>query len=55
MKMDVIETGLGGMEWIGLVQGTVQWRILVNVAMKLQVPYNARKFLKNGVFWVVTP
>jgi hypothetical protein len=37
IKMELGEVGWGGMGWIGLAQGRVQWRALVNVAMNLQI------------------
>jgi hypothetical protein len=36
--MNLREIGWGGMDWIDLVQDRNQWRILVNKAMKVQVP-----------------
>jgi hypothetical protein len=36
--MDLGETGMGGMDWIGLVQDKDKWRALVNVVMNLRVP-----------------
>jgi hypothetical protein len=38
IKMDLRETGLGGMDWIDVVQDRDQWRALVNTVMKLRVP-----------------
>jgi hypothetical protein len=38
IKMDLRETGWGGMGWIILAQDRDQWRTLVNLVMKLQVP-----------------
>jgi hypothetical protein len=38
IKMDLRETGWGGMDWIDLAQNRDQWRALVNTAMNLQVP-----------------
>jgi hypothetical protein len=38
IKMDIIETGCGGMDWIDLDQDRGQWRALVNTVMNLQVP-----------------
>jgi hypothetical protein len=37
-KMDLIETGLGGVDWIGLAQDRCRWKALVNMVMNLQVP-----------------
>jgi hypothetical protein len=38
IKMDPLEIGLGGLDWIGLAQDRYRWRALVNAAMNLQVP-----------------
>jgi hypothetical protein len=38
IKMDLIEIGLDGEDWIGLAQDRYRWRALVNVVMKIQVP-----------------
>jgi hypothetical protein len=38
IKMDLREIGWGGMDWIDLAQSRDQWRTLVNMIMKLQVP-----------------
>jgi hypothetical protein len=37
IKMDLGETGWGGVEWIHLAQDRDQWRALVNAVMNLQV------------------
>jgi hypothetical protein len=37
-RMDLGEVGWGAMGWIGLAKDRDQWRALVNVVMKLQVP-----------------
>jgi hypothetical protein len=37
-KMDLRETGWGGMDWIDLVQNRNQWRALVNMVINLKVP-----------------
>jgi hypothetical protein len=37
-KIDLGETGWGGMGWIDLAQDRNQWRALVNMVMNLQVP-----------------
>jgi hypothetical protein len=36
--MDIGETGLGSMDWIGLDQDRNQWKVLVNTVMNLWVP-----------------
>jgi hypothetical protein len=38
IKMDVLEIGWGGVDWIGLAQDTDKWRALVNAVMNLRVP-----------------
>jgi hypothetical protein len=36
--MELLETGLSVVEWIGLVQGRYRWRAVVNLVMNFQVP-----------------
>jgi hypothetical protein len=38
VKMDLLEIGLGGVDWIGLAQDRYRWRALVNAVMNLRVP-----------------
>jgi hypothetical protein len=38
MKMDVGETGRGGMDWIHLAQDRDQWSDLMNTVMNFRVP-----------------
>jgi hypothetical protein len=38
IKMDLRDTGLGGMDWIDLAQDRDQWRALVNTVMNLRIP-----------------
>jgi hypothetical protein len=38
IKMDLRETGWGGMDWTDVAQDRGQWRALVNRAMNLRVP-----------------
>jgi hypothetical protein len=38
IKMDLLEIGWGGVDWIGLPHDRNKWRALVNVVMNLQVP-----------------
>jgi hypothetical protein len=38
IKMDLLETDLGGVGWIGLAQDRYGRRALMNVIMKLWVP-----------------
>jgi hypothetical protein len=47
IKMDLLEIGWGGVDWIGLAQDRDKWRGLVNAVMILRVPYNAGK-LSSG-------
>jgi hypothetical protein len=38
IKMDLLERGLGVVDWIGLAQDRYRWRALVNLVMNLWVP-----------------
>jgi hypothetical protein len=38
IKIDLLEIGLGSVDWIGLAQDRNKWRPLVNVVMNLRVP-----------------
>jgi hypothetical protein len=38
IKMDLLEIGLNGVNWIGLAQDRYRWRALVNSVMNLRVP-----------------
>jgi hypothetical protein len=38
IKMNLLELGLGVVDWIGLVQDRYRWRALVNAIMNLLVP-----------------
>jgi hypothetical protein len=38
IKMDLLETGLSVVDWIGLAQDRYSWRALMNAAMNLRVP-----------------
>jgi hypothetical protein len=38
IKIDPLEIGWGGVDWIGLAQDTDKWRALVNAVMNLRVP-----------------
>jgi hypothetical protein len=37
IKMDLLEIGWGGVDWIGLAQDRDKWRALVNAVMNLRV------------------
>jgi hypothetical protein len=37
IKMDLLETGLGGVDWIGLAQDWRRWRALMNSVMNFLV------------------
>jgi hypothetical protein len=47
IKMDLLETKLYGVDWIGLAQDMYSWRALVNVVMNLRAPENTGK-VPNG-------
>jgi hypothetical protein len=36
--MDLLEKGLGGVDWIGLAQDRYRWSVLENAVMNLRVP-----------------
>jgi hypothetical protein len=38
IKMDIVEIGWGGVDWIGLAQDKYRWRALVNAGVNLRVP-----------------
>jgi hypothetical protein len=38
IRMDLVEVGLGDVDWIGLAQDRDRWRALVNLVLNLQVP-----------------
>jgi hypothetical protein len=38
IKMDLLEIGWSGVDWIGLAQDRDKWRALVNVVMNIRVP-----------------
>ena len=47
IKRDLQEMGCGGMDCIVVAQDGDRWWALVNVVMKLRVPYNAASFLTS--------
>jgi hypothetical protein len=38
IRMDLVEVGLGDVDWIGLTQDRYRWRALVNSVLNLRVP-----------------
>jgi hypothetical protein len=38
IKIDLLEIGWGGVDWIAVVQDREKWRALVNAVMNLWVP-----------------
>jgi hypothetical protein len=38
IKMDLVEPGLGALDWIGLTQNRYRWTALENLVMNLWVP-----------------
>jgi hypothetical protein len=38
IKIDLLEIGWGGVDWIGLAQDRDKWRALANAVMNLRVP-----------------
>jgi hypothetical protein len=38
VKVELLEIGLGGVDWIGLAQDRYRWRALVNSVMNFRVP-----------------
>jgi hypothetical protein len=47
VKMDLIDIGSVGLDWIDLAQDTDQWMAVVNTVMNLRVPQNVGKFLSS--------
>jgi hypothetical protein len=47
IKMNLLETGVSVVNWIGLAQDRYSWRAPVNMVMNLRVPQNAGK-LQSG-------
>jgi hypothetical protein len=41
IRMDLRETGWGGIDWTDLAQDRDQWRALVNTVMNIRVPENS--------------
>jgi hypothetical protein len=37
-KMDLLEVGWGGIDWIALAQGRDNWRVVLDAVMKIRVP-----------------
>jgi hypothetical protein len=38
IKIDLLEIGWGGVDWIGLAQDRDKWRALANAVMNLRIP-----------------
>jgi hypothetical protein len=38
IRMDLVEVGWGGVDWIGLARDRERWRALVNPVLNLRVP-----------------
>jgi hypothetical protein len=38
MKIDFLEIGWGGVDWISLAKDRDKWRVLVNAVMNFRVP-----------------
>jgi hypothetical protein len=38
IKMNLLEMGLGGVDWIGLAQDRCSWRAVVSAVMNFRVP-----------------
>jgi hypothetical protein len=53
IRIDLGETGCGGVDWIGLSHYRDKWRALVNAVMNLRVPQNTGKlwsgFITGGL------
>jgi hypothetical protein len=47
IKMDLRQTGWGGLEWIHMGQDRDRCRALPNTVMNIPVPYNVGKFLSS--------
>jgi hypothetical protein len=47
IKIDLIDRGLNGTDWIDLAQDRIQWTCLLNTVMNIRVPENAGKFLSS--------
>jgi hypothetical protein len=51
IKMDLLESGLNVVDWIGLAHDRYRWRPLVNSVMNLRVPLNAGNYRMSHNLW----
>jgi hypothetical protein len=49
IKMDLLEIGWGGLDWIDLAQDRDKWIALVNAVMNLRVPKHAGKLSSDYI------
>jgi hypothetical protein len=47
IRMDLMEIGWQGMDWMQLAQDRDQWRALMNTVMNHRVPQKAENFLTS--------
>jgi hypothetical protein len=47
INMDLLQIGLGDMDWIDLALSRNKWRALVNTIMNLRIPQSVGKFLSS--------
>jgi hypothetical protein len=49
--MDLVEIGLGVVDWIGLVQDRDNWRALENAVRNVRFEVFTAVAMKNGILW----
>jgi hypothetical protein len=54
VKMCLLETGLCGVNWIGLAQDRQRWRAILNLVMNLRVPQKAWKVPGGGKIYCLS-